>query len=652
MKPRTDKNALSMSTPDSGAARRGGDKRVRFERLLSLMKCPPFSEMTADDVTALITDAKEAHFKTGEVILSPSAGAIEFVYLIIEGGVSGRKGIADLSSTGFHYEPGDMFPVVAAMAHRPTTSIYATTSDTSCLAVPIATAEQVARQSPALANFFAGKTIQLLELSRRATQAAYLTQALTESSLERKLHGLAGKTPVTCTAASTIGDVLRAMQKHHVGSVVITDEGGGTVEGIFTRKDVLNRVALPQTPLDAPIHTVMTRDVRCLTVEDTAEDATLLMSRYGIRHVPVLDKGRVVTVISERDLFAIQRLSLKHVSSEIRAAYDVEALRLAAQNIRVFARTLLSQGVQAKQLTELISHLNDVLTSRLLEITAPRFGVTLDEMCWLSFGSEGRSEQTIATDQDNGLIFVSENLEQDRPKWLAFGKAVNEALDVCGFPLCKGNVMASNPECCLTLDEWKRRFDALIERGTPEDLLKANIYFDFRGLVGRLELAHALRDAVTRHAKDVTRFHKQLADNILRRSVPLNWFGAIETERVGKQDVVDLKLRGTAIFVDVARLQSLACGIAETNTRRRFEAIAQQRGVKPQRWEAWCSAFEFLQMLRLRVQLDGAENTGWVAGHPNKLELSALTDIDRSLLKESFRVARDLQQRVELDYGR
>lgn len=627
----------------------GQSQSARYERLVLLMKRPPFSEMRADDVMALIATANEVHFKAGAVIISPDSGLSESIYIITEGEVSGHKGIADLSSSGFHYESGDMFPVVAAMARRPTTATYTATSATSCLAVPLAVAEQIAKQSPVLANFLAGKTLQLLELSRRSTQAVYMAQALTEWSLDRKLGVLLRKPPITCLPSAPVEEALRAMQAHQVGAVIVTHPDG-TAEGIFTRKDALSRVTLPQTPLCAPIHSVMTRDVHCLTTDDTAEEAALLMSRFGIRHVPVLENGRVAGMVSERDLFAIQRLSLKQVSSEVRAAKDVDELRSAAQNLRVFARTLLGQGVQAKQLTELISHLNDVLTGRLLEIAAQAHGLSMDAMCWLSFGSEGRSEQTIATDQDNGLIFISENPALDRTKWLAFAKTVNEALDQCGYPLCKGNVMASNPQCCLTLDEWKARFETWIERGTPEDLLNANIYFDLRGTAGRVDLAQELRSFVTGHAKDVSRFHKQLADNILRRTVPLNWFGAIETEKVGKREVVDLKLRGTAIFVDVARLQSLALGIAETGTRRRFEAIARQRGVKPQRRDAWISAFEFIQMLRLRIQLDGPENPGWVAGYPNKLDLSALTDIDRRLLKESFRVARELQQRIELDY--
>lgn len=475
------------------------------------------------------------------------------------------------------------------------------------------------------------------------------SQALPQLSLERRLGELPRKEPVTCSPDTPLGDVLRAMQKQRVGSVIVVD-GAGAILGIFTRKDVLGRVALPQTPLTVPVGQVMTREVRCLTVHDTLEEAVLLTSRHGIHHVPILEDGRVVNVISERDLFAIQRLSVKQVSSAARAAGDVDALRFVANDIRALAAELLAHGVQARSLTSLISHLNDVLTTRLLQIVAARRGLTLDAMCWLSFGSEGRAEQTIATDQDNGLIFAGEDAASARPQWLAFGTEVNEALDACGYPLCKGNIMAGNPECCMTLDEWKQRFAFWVEQGTPENLLKANIFFDFRALAGHAALAHELRDFVTRISSEVPRFHKQLADDILRRTVPLNWYGGVATEKVGEQETVDLKLRGTAIFVDVARLQSLALGVAETNTRRRFEAIAHRRGLDIQRGQAWSTAFEFLQMLRLRVQLGGEGSAGWVPGHPNKVEPAALNEIDRRMLKESLRIARTLQQRVELDY--
>jgi CBS domain-containing protein len=78
--------------------------------------------------------------------------------------------------------------------------------------------------------------------------------------------------------------------------------------------------------------------------------------------LPILENGRLVGIISERDLFSLQRLSLSNISTAIRATEDLQGLKKCADDIRTFARNLLGQGVQARQLTALISHLNDVLT--------------------------------------------------------------------------------------------------------------------------------------------------------------------------------------------------------------------------------------------------------------------------------------------------
>jgi CBS domain-containing protein len=399
----------------------------------------------------------------------------------------------------------------------------------------------------------------------------------------------------------------------------------------------------------------MSAPVITLGLDHTAQDAALAMSRHAIRHVPVTDAaGRVVGILSERDLFALQRLSLKQIGLSIRAAPDLANLRSLAQDIRRFARNLLGQGVGARQLTELISHLNDVLTERLVTLIAAARGIDLARGCWLAFGSEGRGEQTIATDQDNGIVFDSDDAARDRPAWLAFAREVNEALDACGYPLCKGNIMASNPECCLTQGEWLARFDAWIERGAPEDLLKASIYFDLRALAGHTALAQPLRERITHEAGRNPRFMKQMAENTLRNAPALNWLGGIDTQTQGAQAVIDLKLHGTAIYVEAARLYALAHGIAPTSTRERFQAIAQTLGVAAHEAEAWVEGFEYLQMLRLQVQLsrDRREAVAASDGNPNLVDVAALNDIDRRVLKESLRVARRLQQRIQMDYLR
>jgi CBS domain-containing protein len=618
-----------------------------------LMRFAPFAQMDPSHVDDFVVHSAQCYFEPGEVVLEPTQGVVTQLLFIRRGSVSGRRAGADNQSAHEH-EAGDLFPIGAAMAQRAVRTTYSANADTFCLALPREAMQALAARSAPFADFLNARVQQLLELSRRALQVAYASQSLAEQSLETPLGQLLRRAAYTVPPATPLAEALAAMHAKRIGSVLVADDDSGAAVGILTRHDVLGRVTLPGLALATPIRDVMSAPVHVLGLQHTAQDAALLMSRHGIRHVPVADAaGRVVGILSERDLFALQRLSLKQVSTGIRAAADVATLQTMAQDIRRFARNLLGQGVGAKQLTELISHLNDVLTERLVSLLAAQHRIDLSRVCWLAFGSEGRSEQTIATDQDNGIVFDSDDAQRDRPALLAFAREVNDTLDVCGYPLCKGNVMASNPECCRTQAEWLARFTHWIDHGAPEDLLAASIYFDFRPLAGAAALTRPMRELLKREASRNARFMKQMADNALQHAPALSWIGAIDTRSQDGQDVIDLKLNGTAIYVDAARLYALAHGIGATGTRARFEAAARTMGASAREAEAWTGGFEVLQMLRLRVQLDGASREAVDAsdGNPNLLDVSALNDIDRRMLKESLRVARRLQQRIEMDYG-
>ena len=618
-----------------------------------LTRFPPFSQMAAEHVERFLAGCSQAYFEPGEVVLSPVSGTVTHLLFIRRGRIGVRHGV--VGAGGIEYEAGELFPVGAALAARAASATYTASADTFCLQLPLAAMQDLARVSAPLADFLERRVQKLLDLSRRALQASYASQALAEQSLETPLGTLLRRSALGVGPATPLVSALQVMHDHHVGSVLVLDDASGEALGILTRDDILGRVTLPGLPLATPIGQVMSHPVHTLGEQHSAQDAALLMSRHGIRHVPVTGQGgRVVGVVSERDLFALQRLSLNHISTAIRGAPDVEALRKLAQDIRRLARNLLGQGVQARQLTELISHLNDLLGERLVNLVAARRGVDLTRTCWLAFGSEGRSEQTIATDQDNGIDFESDDPAAARPALLAFACEVNEALDACGYPLCKGNVMASNPECCLSQQEWLERFAGWIDHGAPEDLLKASIYFDLRALAGATALAQPLRETLTREAARNPRFLKQLAENALRNAPALSWTGAIDTQERGERRVVDLKLHGTAIYVDAARLYALAHQVTATATRTRLEAAARAMGVPESEAGAWVGGFEHLQLLRLRSQLehDGLAATDAADANPNLVDVAALNDIDRRVLKECLRMASRLQQRIALDYAR
>ena len=306
----------------------------------------------------------------------------------------------------------------------------------------------------------------------------------------------------------------------------------------------------------------------------------------------------------------------------------------------------------------MISSLNDQIAVRILELAAPAHDLSGLALCWLGLGSEGRGEQTIATDQDNGLIFVTndESITPDavRERLLPFARAANEAMDRCGYPLCKGGVMAMNPRWCASLDEWKASFAGWIDRGDPKSLLAANIFFDFRALWGEPRLADALRADIAARAQTNSRFLKQMSDNALNNRPPLNWRGELQAaEDDSGVEGIDLKMSGSVPFVDAARIFALAAGDPATNTVERLtQAGGEARHPGP-------GGPRLVRRLRVHTAPASARTASPRGGtapatarprNPNVVPLAMLSDLDRRILKEAMRQIRKLQQRLELDY--
>ena len=609
-----------------------------------LQQWPPFMDMPAADVDSFLIRAEQRYLEPGEVLISTERGPVDALFLIRQGAIRSEQGPQGAERV-FAYEAGDMLPVAAALARRPVMSTYTAVDDVFVLAIPVAEVEALAQRSPRFSDFLNRRVLALLEKSRQALQQDYSSRVLSQQTMETPLSQLAVRTLAHCLPETPLRQALDTLHARHIGSMLVID-AAGVLQGILTRHDLLGLMLRPDFDLATPIAQVMQAPVRSLTDQHTAQDAALVMSEHAIRHVPVTRGGQVIGMVSERDLFALQRASLQQVSARISRAQDLLALQGAAADIRELARGLLTQGIQARQITELISHLNDLLTRRLLALQAQAHGVDLQRLCWLALGSEGRGEQTIATDQDNALLLPDDTSDEELERLRVWADGVNQALDACGYPLCKGGIMAGQVACCLRVSQWMARFSHWIDHGSPEDLLHASIFFDFRAIAGDLALAQPLAERIAERIRATPRFLHQLAINALAHRSPLNWFGHVELDDAG---TVDLKLQGAALFVDAARILGLAQGVTATSTRERLLQTGTVLGLKPQEFESWVGAFEFVQSLRLRLQLEPDVAR---SAHPNRLTLQTLSGIDRRILAISLREASRLQQRLELDYAR
>ena len=618
-----------------------------------LRRHPPFDRMERTAVRDMAYRLEVGRYPAGTTIADPGDGPAARLFIVLSGRVRGGNPAQTHEEGGDSWEllPGECFPVGALLARRPVRTVHEAVDETECLELEWSDFTELLETSSAFNDFCTHRLSTLLNTMKREVQADAIRGLGEDTSLNIPLGARLRRAPVTCRVDTPVRQALESMNSEHVGSIVVTD-GGHRPVGVFTLRDLLARLSLPERSLDTRIDEVMTPDPVCLPRSAFAFEAAMLMAQHAIHHVCLVDRGRLVGVISERDLFSMQRVGLVNLSKTVARAESVGELARLRPDIHQLVDQMLAQGVRVAQITQMITMINDQITRRLIELHL-REAADLPEVqfSWVAFGSEARQEQTLKTDQDNGAIFrTPEDMTPDqvREALTPVFRRINEALDQCGYPLCQGNIMASNPECCLSFEEWQQRFTRWIEQGTPEHLLQASIFFDFRTIAGNAEDVEELRYWLLDRTARNSRFRRQMAANALQLRPPLGVFRSFRVDSRGEyRNTLNLKLNGVTPFVDTARLFSLAHRLPATNTLSRLRLAADARVVDPGDVDAWSDAYDYIQMLRMRINQEQR-----AAGEPlsNRVDPSALNDLDRRVLKEAFREARQLQQRLESIY--
>lgn len=616
----------------------------------TLQRHAPFDRMDVECLAWVVGRLSVVYFAPDTIVLEPGEAPPPHLYVVRQGAVVGSDP-ADPRQDAFRFRVsvGESFPLGALLGRRPVTSRYRAVGDTFCFRLAATDVQALMDRSPEFQAFASQRLGTLLAIARRRTQAE-CTVEFVRQPFERPIRELLRREVVQCQVGSPVREALEKMQHGRVGSVLVTD-GENRPVGIFTLRDLRDRVALTGYPTDAPIDAVMTRDPVTVGVDAMAYDAALLMTRHGFHHVVIVDEGRAAGVLAESDLFALQRVGLSALSAALRSATTTYQLRAASSQLLGLGRMLLAQGLGSEQVARILSTLNDRLTTRVVEIEAQATSIPLDAFCWLALGSEGRHEQTLATDQDNAMVFPDPpdgDADGMRARLLPFAQRVNEALAACGFPLCRGGIMASNRVWCLSESEWRDRFSTWIGAPDGEALLNCTIAFDFRPLCGNVEAGNALRHWLSGQTRSRGLLLRLMTQSALRSEPPLGTLRDFVVDiHGGRADTIDIKVNGVALFVDAARILSVAVGDDHTNTVERLRAAARERSLAPSEVEGWIEAFAFLQSVRFSHQLAQVE-----AGEPadNFVAPDALNTLDRRILREALRQARKLQERLRLDY--
>lgn len=609
----------------------------------------PFQKMDMPFLEMLATHCETNYFKAGEVILDITEDSPPDTFVIIKQGfVESQREAKEVENfkNAFEYEEGDAFPYGPLISNLPNRSQFIAVTDCFVYEVPAAIFYRLHRECPTFRSFCEARLASLLEESKRIIQNQHSHTQSAEQPLALELREVLKAEVITCGPDKPLREVLTILAETNIGSMAIVNEARHPL-GIFTLNDVLRRVAIPEVDLDRPIADFMTPDPIALSADNLAYEAAIIMAKHGFRHIFVIDHHkRLLGVISERDLFALQRIGLTDIAQGIKEAKHLDDLRFSQSQIKKLAKNMMAQGVAIEQLTQLISHLNDQIVRSVINLHMHNHPEVQNiDFAWIAMGSEGRDEQLFYTDQDNGIIFKdTDDRASTRAALVAFATEVNHDLDKIGFPLCSGNIMAMNPECCLSDTEWRQRFTQWINNPDPEALLNATIFFDFRAIAGNLNLAQQLRNWLAKYAPEQGLFLRFLTQNALRNRPPL---GLIKDFSTRSDGTINLKFNGAAIIVDIARILSLEHGSTATNTFDRLREVIDKTDLDKKQLQGCIETFAFIQLLRMKHHF---EQEGMGLALSNNIDPKKLDDLSTRVLREGFRLMRNIQNTLAHKY--
>ena len=132
--------------------------------------------------------------------------------------------------------------------------------------------------------------------------------------IKQVLAAKAQQDVITIGPDASVRELLRRLAEHNVGALVVSRDGR-SVEGIVSERDVVRRLGEDEGALDAQVATIMTGDVHTCDGDHLVNDLMQLMTEQRIRHVPVVNAGALVGIISIGDI-------VKHRLSELEFERD------------------------------------------------------------------------------------------------------------------------------------------------------------------------------------------------------------------------------------------------------------------------------------------------------------------------------------------
>ncbi len=594
----------------------------------------PFDCLSADEQALVRASVDIAYYPEGAVVLDVG-DAPQHLFVVIKGFVTQADGDEVLAT----YGPEDTFDGRALVSGRASSRFVVTEELVAYQLARTTVKELIARNTAFGALLFSDLGHKLSTLAQRAEQheAQSLMLARVDQAFLRPAH--------VVDAGTDIVSVVRLFQQQRTTSVLVSGLPGGREGlGIFSNT-TLQRAILDGRPLaQITVGELASHPLITVRASDQLGDAMALLLRVRVHRLAVLgDDGRVLGILEALDLFSFLANQSHLITVHIEQARDLDGLADAAAQVTRLIAALHHSGTRVALMAQLVQQLNARLFERAWQMIAPP--ALLANSCLFVMGSEGRGEQLLKTDQDNGLVL--RDGYPPPPGLQALCDRFSDTLTRFGYPECPGGIMVRNAAWRGTQAQWGERIRAWLHEPGGEQLMQLAIFLDAHAVAGDPQLLAPLRrQALDGGSNDALVARFALAIDAFGN--PGGWWNRL----LGLHDDAPINLKKAGIFPIVHGVRSLALAqrIAATSTAERLAALTEAGVLDAQIGQELLQSLHFLMQLRLQAGLAELQTQRAVTG---QVDPTRLRSLERDLLKDALSVVKRfkvvLHQRLRLD---
>ncbi len=591
---------------------------------------PPFERLSHDEISQVRAALDIGYFRPGEAIIAQGQRS-ENLYVVIKGLVEERDGDDIESALG----PKDTFDA-RSLVHGPAGASFVAGEETLCYLLPKALVLELIAKNTGFAAFFYSEISRKLRSYTPGRDTGGV-----ESTLRARVRDVRFRPAVFVDASMTIKEAGHAMREFNSNTLLVRD---GEAIGVITRTDLAERVVIDERPLSAAIRDICNFDLATIGIDDFIFDAVIAMTHHNKRRLIIESAGTYVGVIEDIDILGLVAGNPQLIPGQIERARKVEELTASAHDIQSQVERLRRQGARVEVIAEITSDLNRRLFAKVFDLTATPS--VSEAGCLIVMGSEGRGEQTVRTDQDNGILFTHPVPDDELA---AFRENFTAALESFGFPACPGNIMVRNPQWSQPIDDFLRQIKSWIVAPTDDSPMNLGIFYDAVPVTGHFELVDRAKSAMAEMMRGESAYLSRFARAIdLFEGASAGMFTSIMASVGVATDEIDIKKTGTFPIVHGVRTFAIDEGLKETSTVHRIEALAESGILSNELGRDLAGALSYFMEIRLQSQLR-AVKTG-KREQESIVRLNELSTRDRDLLRDALRVVKRFREVVRSRY--